>query len=104
MKPYNETTGEAMKNKAFRLVCWKYLFDQFRIQITNEGGGILQELCTYEPDTYSRVWRELSDADDPLALACSWARPWNREGEGRIRLDTTEADNPYRGKDAANNS
>jgi len=82
MKPFNETAGAAMKNATFKLECWKYMFGQFRIQVLNRHGGILREMCTYKAETYTRVWRELSDAEDPTILAQSWARPWNCEGPG----------------------
>jgi hypothetical protein len=39
------------------------------------------------------VVAELCESDDPVALARSWARPWNAEGDrGRIRLDNRPED------------
>ncbi|MGA3170327.1 MAG: hypothetical protein ABSE62_04880 [Chthoniobacteraceae bacterium] len=99
----------ALRNPRYTLMVFSFVLGQFRIQITDkevpdtdapEGhGGIVCEMCTYHANTMARVVRQLRMDEDPLALARSWERPWNCEGPGcRIRLDTTEADNPYRGK------
>lgn len=37
---------------------------------------------------------ELRASEDPIALVKSWVRPWNCEGEGRVRLDNVPTSQP----------
>lgn len=88
-----------LRHPSYSLLVWRYLLGQYRIQLTDrripdvgcpEGhGSIVQNLCTYKAYTVINVVAELGLSEDPLALAQSWARPWNSEGD-RIRLDNEE--------------
>lgn len=98
MKPIIEVTPAGMKNPAYRVEVWPYMFGQFRIQLLNDASlDILRECCTYESARCREVLVGLAQADDPPAYLETLATPHNCEGKGgRIRLDTTEADNPHR--------
>jgi hypothetical protein len=96
-KPVLEFTE--LRNPAYTLLVYKQLCGQFRIQLTDkltpdptapEGhGSIVCQLDTYYPAKAVAAAAMLSHAEDPLALARSWARPYNCDGveRDRIRLD-----------------
>lgn len=88
-----------LQNEAYSLLVEGYAFGQMRIRLTDlrdhdpyapEGhGGIVRELCTYEPMTAFLVLQVLSQVDDPEEKAHSLAHTMNCDHpHGRIRLDT----------------
>ncbi len=94
-------------NDRYGVLVYGYLFGQYRIQLTDRQrpeygapdghGSIVQLLDTYDPLKLIMVVRAILNADDPLALCESKARPWNTNFVGdRIRLDNKPEDRPER--------
>ena len=99
--------ADQMVNKYYTIGVQRYMMGQYRIQLCDlrvpdsyapEGhGSIVQEMCTYRQPMLKSVVQKLRAAEDPLAVARGYAKPWNCEFEGgRIRLDTE----PPEGADA----
>jgi len=85
-----------MVNHDYTVEVEGYLLGQFRIHLLKKG-LIVRDMCTYKTEKLSEAIVSLAASEDPEALVESWATPHNCESlGGRIRLDTTEADNPYR--------
>ena len=99
VKPLAEFPREQMGNARYSLRVMPFLLGQFRLQLldherlwpgTNEP-EIVQELCTYKPDTYRMVSAAIIMAVEPLAYCLTLATKFNCDGPGgRIRLDTTD--------------
>lgn len=101
-----------LRNPHYTILVWPFMYGQYRIQLTDKRqpdffapdghGAIVQQLCTYSGPRFVETCVLLGTADDPLALARSWARPWNCESPGgRIRLDNEPREIPKEGTVAA---
>lgn len=95
-----DVRASKMRNPQYSIIVYQYLLGQWRINLcesregpSNESypeghGEIKQAGCTYSPSTAHMIVKQLMEADEPLALFRSWARPYNSEYPGdRIRLD-----------------
>ena len=101
--------ADQMCNQRYTVLVYDYAFQQKRIQVTDiqkpDGdappghGTIVKQLCTYHEDVAVSVVAKLQASEDPIECVESLRKPWNSEGpDDVVRLDTTEEDNPYRGK------
>jgi hypothetical protein len=103
-EPFIKATN--LRHPRYCVMVYQFLLGQWRIMLCDKGApdegglpGIVREMCTYDADRMTATVVRLAQSTDPEALCNSWAKPWNCEGHGgRIRLDTTEQDNPYRGR------
>lgn len=97
--PIFKIPSAAMANGAYQIEVWPYAFGQYRIQLesSQDRTEIVRECCTYNADKAIEVLKALKVSTDPEAYLRTLETPHNCEGENaRIRLDTTEADNPFR--------
>ena len=97
--PYNmKVPNSEMASDHHTFYVEPYAFGQYRIRITDlrqpdyyapKGhGSIVQELWTYNVETYTRVVEELKQAKDVLGYVETLRKPWNSEFPGdRVRLD-----------------
>lgn len=99
-----------LRNPHYTLIIWRRLCGQLGIELTDVRlpdvdalpghGSIVCMLDTYDAGRMAAVVHRLQWADDPLAVARSWARPWNCDDPGngsvpmrdRIRLDNKPGD------------
>lgn len=107
--PYIALAANTMKNQRYTLLVYRYVFGQFNIKVTDVSkpdasappghGEIVKMLCTYIPDTLRNVLAKLQHSDDPVECVESMRTSHNSEGpDDVVRLDTTEKDNPHRGR------